>query len=180
VQRISISPDGKFVFAQDQETPRVVVIDTATNAVVRSISLPRIVFSSIITKDGQWLLANSESGKLFVVDLASGAVAKTFDTPDVPVLPTPGEFALSSDGTHAYVSCPQGGTIEILNLKDWKLEEPIRSRKASTAWLGCLPLHIDRSRGSTSSRLSATLSFPVSPPFSGLKLLRPERLTVGQ
>jgi hypothetical protein len=26
----------------------------------------------------------------------------------------------------AYVSCPQGGTIEILNLKDWKLEEPIR------------------------------------------------------
>jgi YVTN family beta-propeller protein len=103
VQRISISPDGKLVLTQDQETPRIVVIDTATNAVVRSISLPRIAFSSAITKDGHWLLANSESGKLFVVDLASGAVAKTFDTPDVPVLPTPGEFALSSDATHAYV-----------------------------------------------------------------------------
>jgi YVTN family beta-propeller protein len=137
VQRISISPDGKFVFTQDQETTRIVVIDTATNAVVRSISLPRIAFSSVVTKDGHWLLANSESGKLFVVDVASGALTKTFDTPDVPVLPTPGEFALSSDGAHAYVSCPQGGTIEILNLKDWKLEEPIRLTKGvdGMAWV---------------------------------------------
>lgn len=136
VQRISISPDGKFVFTQDQETPRIVVIDTASNAVVRSISLPTIPFSSAVTKDGHWLLVNSESGKLFVVDVASGVVTKTFGTPDVPVLPTPGEFALSSDGTHAYVSCPQGGTIEILNLKDWKLEEPIRLTKGvdGMAW----------------------------------------------
>jgi YVTN family beta-propeller protein len=137
VQRISISPDGKFVFTHDQETPRIVVIDTATNAVVRSISFPRIVFSSAITKDSHWLLANSESGKLFVVDLASGAVTKTFDTPDVPVLPTPGEFALAPDGIRAYVSCPQGGTIEVLNLKDWKLEEPIRLTKGvdGMAWV---------------------------------------------
>ena len=137
VQRISISPDGKFVFTQDQETPRIVVIDTASNTVVRSISLPRIVFSSVITKDGRWLLANSESGKLFVVDWASGVLTKTFDTPDVPVLPTPGEFALAPDGTHAYISCPQGGTIEVLNLKDWKLEEPIRLTKGvdGMAWV---------------------------------------------
>jgi YVTN family beta-propeller protein len=137
VQRISISADGRFVFTQDQETPRIVVIDTATNTVVRSISLPRIPFSSVITKDGHWLLANSESGKLFVVDVASGAPTKTFDTPDVPVLPTPGEFALAPDGTHAYLSCPQGGTIEILNLKDWKLEEPIRLTKGvdGMAWV---------------------------------------------
>ncbi|HXC42801.1 MAG TPA: cytochrome D1 domain-containing protein [Candidatus Dormibacteraeota bacterium] len=137
VQRISISPDGKFVFTQDQETPRIAVIDTTTNAVVRSISLPRIVFSSVVTKDGRWLLANTESGKLFVVDLGSGALTKTFDTPDVPVLPTPGEFALAPDGTHAYVSCPQGGTIEVLNLKDWKLEEPIRLTRGvdGMAWV---------------------------------------------
>ena len=137
VQRISISPDGKFVYTQDQETARIVVIDTGTNAVARSISLPRIPFSSVVTRDGRWLLVNSESGKLFVVDLASGVLTKTFDTPDVPVLPTPGEFALSSDGTHAYVSSPQGGTIEILNLKDWKLEVPIRLTKGvdGMAWV---------------------------------------------
>jgi YVTN family beta-propeller protein len=137
VQRVSISPDGKLVFTQDQETPRIVVIDTRSNAVARSIPLPRVVFSSAITKDGRWLLANSESGKLFVVEIASGAVTKTFDVPDVPVLPTPGEFALSVDGTHAYLSCPQGGTIEILNLTNWKLEEPIRLTKGvdGMAWV---------------------------------------------
>jgi len=137
VQRISISPDGKFVFTQDQETPRVVAIDTATNAVVRSISVPRIAFSSVITNDGRWLLVNTESGKLFVVDLDNGALTKTFDTPDIPVLPTPGEFALAPDGTHAYMSSPQGGTIEILNLKDWTLEEPIRLTKGvdGMAWV---------------------------------------------
>ena len=93
-QRISTSPDGKFFFAQDQETPRIVVIDAETNAVVRSIPLPRIAFSCVITRDGHWLLANSESGKLFVVDVSSGALTKTFDIPDVPVLPTPGEFVI--------------------------------------------------------------------------------------
>lgn len=137
VQRIAISPDGKFVFTQDQETPRIVVIDTASNAVARSISLPSIAFSSAITKDGRWLLANSATGKLFVVEVERGAVTKTFDVPDVPVSPTPGEFALSLDGTRAYLACPQGGTIEVLNLQDWKLEEPIRLAKGvdGMAWV---------------------------------------------
>ncbi|HKR26589.1 MAG TPA: hypothetical protein VJT08_07495 [Terriglobales bacterium] len=72
-----------------------------------------------------------------MIDAASGKVTKTFDTPDVPVLPTPGEFALSSDGAYAYLSCPQGGTIQILDLKDWKLEEPIRLTKGvdGMAWV---------------------------------------------
>jgi YVTN family beta-propeller protein len=129
IQRIAISPNGKFVFTQDQETPRIVVIDTATNAIVRSIPLPAIAFASVITHDGRWLLVNSATGKLFVVDFASGRLQHTFDTPDVPVLPTPGEFALSPDGRRAYLTCPQGGTIEVLNLRDWKMEEPIRLTK---------------------------------------------------
>ena len=113
------------------------VIDTATNAMFDQISLPKIAYASVITKDGHRILANSDSGKLCVVDFASGAIIKTFDIPDVPVLPTPGEFALSQDGTHAYVSSPQGGTIEILNLKDWKLEEPFRLTKGvdGMAWV---------------------------------------------
>ena len=92
-----------------------------------------------------------------MVDLASGALTKTFDTPDVPVAPTPGEFVLAPDGTHAYVSCPQGGTIEVLNLKNWKLEEPIRLTKgvdgmAWMAWLGCHRLQIDLPPGRCYSR----------------------------
>lgn len=75
------------------------------------------------------------------VDLVSGALTKTFDIPDVPVLPTPGEFALAPNGTYAYVSCTQGGTIEVLNLKDWKLEERIRLTKGmdGMAWVPSAP-----------------------------------------
>ena len=51
--------------------------------------------------------------ELFVVDVASGALTKTFDTPDVPVLPTPGEFALAPDGMHAYPSELPGLGVEI-------------------------------------------------------------------
>ena len=72
VQRISISPDGEFAFTQDQKAPHIAVIDAATNAVVRWNALPRVAFSSAITKEGQRLLAHSDSGELFVVDLISG------------------------------------------------------------------------------------------------------------
>jgi len=36
---------------------------------------------------------------------------------------------VAPDGNLAYVSCPQAGTIEILNLKSWQLESPIRLTK---------------------------------------------------
>ena len=76
------------------------------------------------------------------------------------MLPTPGEFALTADGTHAYLSCPQGGTIEVLNLKDWKLEEPpFGSRKAWMAWFGCLRLQIDLLPGGGNSQMVGNPSF---------------------
>lgn len=59
-------------------------------------------------------------GKLFVIDVATGEVTKAFDTPDIPVLRTPGEFAVAPNGENPYVSCPQGATIEIVNLKEWE------------------------------------------------------------
>jgi hypothetical protein len=56
----------------------------------------------------------------------------------------PGEFALASDGTHAYLSCPQGGTIEVLNLKNWNLEEAIRLTKGvdGMAWVPSAQIYL--------------------------------------
>ena len=42
VQRISISPDGRFVFTHDQDAPRIAVIDTATNKLDHWIDLPAV------------------------------------------------------------------------------------------------------------------------------------------
>jgi YVTN family beta-propeller protein len=120
VQRISISPDGRFVFTHDQNAPRIAVIDTATNELARWIELPASVYSSESTPDGRFLVANAPSGKLFVIDLSSNKVTASYPIPEAV-----GEVVIDASGEFAYVSCPQKGTIEILNLHTRKLEAPI-------------------------------------------------------
>jgi YVTN family beta-propeller protein len=131
VQRISISPDGHTVYTHDQEKPRIAVIDTATNSVSKWWEVPAVVYSSAPTPDGKFLVANAPSGKLFVVDTASGKLAHSYDIPAAL-----GEALVAPDGTHAYISCPQAGTVEILNLKSWQLEKPIELTKGvdGLAW----------------------------------------------
>lgn len=124
IQRVSISPDGRQVFTHDQDSPRIAVIDTAKNEISRWLDLPASVYSSTPTPDGRWLLANSPSGKLFVWDLAAGKLARTFDIP-----PAVGAIALSKDGTTAFITCPQAGSVQVLNLATWKMEAPMAFTK---------------------------------------------------
>jgi YVTN family beta-propeller protein len=124
IQRISISPDGRAVYTHDQQKPRIAVIDTSKNAISTWWSVPDIVYSSASTPDGRWLIANALSGKLFVFDTSTGKLAHSYDIPAAS-----GESIVAPDGSRAYVSCPQAGTIEILNLKTWQLEEPIKLTK---------------------------------------------------
>jgi YVTN family beta-propeller protein len=119
VQRISMSADGRFVFTQDQTAPRIAVIDTASNKIARWIDLPAIVYSSAPTPDGKLLLANAPSGKLFVIDLSSEKVVGAYAIPEAI-----GEITVDASSEHAYVSCPQKGTIEVLDIRGAKLEAP--------------------------------------------------------
>ena len=121
VQRISISADGKRIFTHDQDTPRIAVIDTATNKVASWIPVPATVYSSSPTADGRKLLASSPSGKIFVIDLVTAKVEESFDIP-----PALGELLLTPDGKFAFVSCPQAGTIEVLDVPGRKLLQPIK------------------------------------------------------
>lgn len=136
VQRISISTDGGLVFTQDQDAPRIAVIDTATNKLARFIDLPAVVYSSTPTPDGKLLLANAPSGKLFVIDLSSEKVAGTYRIPEAL-----GEITVNAASAHAYVSCPQKGTIEVLDLLGKKLEAPITLTKGvdGLQWFAQLP-----------------------------------------
>ncbi len=121
VQRISISPDGRRVYTHDQNAPRIAIIDTTTNVIASWIALPSTVYSSASTADGRWLVANSPSGKLFVIDTDTAKVAHSFDIPAAT-----GEVIITPDGSRAYASCPRAGTVEILDLHSWKLEEPLK------------------------------------------------------
>jgi YVTN family beta-propeller protein len=120
VQRISISTDGRFVFTQDQTAPRIAVIDTATNKLARWIDLPAKVYSSTPSPDGRLLLANAPSGNLFVIDLSTEKV-----TAEYPIPAAVGEIAVDATSDHVYITCPQKGTIEFLDLRGGKLESPM-------------------------------------------------------
>lgn len=111
VQRISISRDGRRVFTHDQDSPRIAVVDTATNKIASWIPLPATVYTSAPTPDGSRLVAASPSGKIFVIDLATSKVAQSFDIPAAT-----GELLLTPDAKLAFVSCPQAGTIEVLDV----------------------------------------------------------------
>jgi YVTN family beta-propeller protein len=124
VQRISISPDGRHVYTHDQEQPRIAVIDTAANAVTSYVSLPAAVYSSAITPDGKTLLANAPSGKIFEIDLSSSQIRTSIDVP-----PSSGELIVAPDGKHAFLSCPQAGNIEALDLQSGKSAEAITLTK---------------------------------------------------
>jgi YVTN family beta-propeller protein len=136
VQRISISADGKRVFTHDQDTPRIAVIDTATNAVSSWIAVPSTVYSSSPTADGRKLLADSPAGKIFVIDIASAKLEESFDIP-----PASGELLLTPDGKFAFVSCPQAGTIEVLDVRSRKLLPPIKLTPGvdGLAWAPAIP-----------------------------------------
>ena len=124
IQRVSMSPDGREVFVQDQEAPRIAVIDTTKNEISHWLDLPASVYSSTPTPDSRWLLANSPSGKLFVWDLTAGKLAKTFAIP-----PALGAIAISTDGAIAFISCAGAGSVQVLNLSTWKMEAPLSFTK---------------------------------------------------
>jgi YVTN family beta-propeller protein len=136
VQRISISPDGRFVFTHDQHSPRIAVIDTASNKIADWIQLPASVYSSAPTPNGRWLLANAPSGKLFAIAMDTRKVVGTFDIPKAV-----GEIAINANGSKAYISCPQAGTIEVFDLTNNKLEDPIKLTPGvdGLAWFPTLP-----------------------------------------
>jgi len=136
VQRISISSDGERVFTHDQDNPRIAVIDTATNKVASWIPIPATVYSSVATADGHKLLASSPSGKLFVIDLTSAKLEESFDIPAAL-----GELLLTPDGKVAFVSCPQAGTIEVLDVPARKLLQPIKLTQGvdGLAWAPAIP-----------------------------------------
>ncbi|MGH9744239.1 MAG: YncE family protein [Candidatus Acidiferrum sp.] len=136
VQRISITPDGKHVFTHDQDSPRIAVIDTATNKIASWIPLPATVYSSSPTPDGRKLLAASPSGKLFIIDIATSKLEKSFDIPAAS-----GELLITPDGKLAFISCPQTGEIEVFDVRDNKLLQPIKLTHGvdGLAWAPAIP-----------------------------------------
>jgi YVTN family beta-propeller protein len=131
-QRISLSVDDARAFTADQTSPRLAVIDTATNKVSDWISMPGVGYGTAPTPDGKWLIvALPQANKVAVVNLATLKVDRTIDVP-----PAPQEVLVRPDGTVAYVSCDASGTVAVIRISDWTMQGTIAAGKGADglAW----------------------------------------------
>ncbi len=117
-QRIALSVDDKLAFTADQTSPRLAVIDTATNKVSRWVDLPAPGYGTASTPDGRWLvIAVPNANKVAVLDLQTFAIARTIDVPKAPQ-----EVLIRPDGATAYVSCDSSAKIAAIRTSDWTVD----------------------------------------------------------
>jgi YVTN family beta-propeller protein len=116
-QRVSVSNDDSMVFTSDQTTPRMAVIDTATNEIKHWVDLPAPGYGSTSTRDGRMLLVTlPTANSLAVVDLKTLAVVKT-----IKIGERPQEVLVRPDGAVAYVSCFGGHEVAVVDLSTWQV-----------------------------------------------------------
>lgn len=115
VQRISVSPDDRWVFTSDTTKPRLAVINASTDKVERWLELPGTGYGSASTPDGKWLLiALPDVNEVAVIDLRALRVVKTISVP-----PSPQEVLMRPDGKVAYVSCDRSHKVAAIQIGDW-------------------------------------------------------------
>jgi len=123
VQRMSISNDEKWAFTSDETMPRIAVIDVKQKQLARWIDTGGISYVTQPTADGKYLLAaeTTKDGKglLEVISMSNWAVVKSY-----PLVPREnGGFLIHGD--KIYLSEPLAGTIQVIDAKTLKLDEPI-------------------------------------------------------
>lgn len=115
VQRISISPDGKTIFTQDQRHQALAMVDTKTFKVTGSIPLPQRGLGSAVTPDGHYVLA-AGNDQVTVVDIKTKQVVK-----NIPIPKTPQEIFIRPDGQVAYVTSNNAMQVSAIKLSDWSV-----------------------------------------------------------
>lgn len=117
-QRISITPDDKWVFTADQTKPQLAAIDTSTDEIKHWIPLPGLGYGTAATQDGRWLIvAVPTVNKVSIVDLQSFQVVHNIDVPKAPQ-----EVLIRPDGKVAYVSCDASHQVAAIGIPDWKVQ----------------------------------------------------------
>ena len=111
-QRISISPDDKWVFTSDQKELRLAVIDTASNKVKPGRRHSGFGYGTAPTPDGKFLLVDVPSkNQVAIVDLQAMKVVKTLDVPAAPQA-----VVVRPDGKEAYTSCDASAKIAVIDI----------------------------------------------------------------
>ena len=83
--RLIISPDGKFIYTENEEDAEVSVIDLPGRKLVGKIKTPHPLAGITITADGMTIIVvDDEQPGLFLIDTGKGEVVRTIPLVDNP------------------------------------------------------------------------------------------------
>ena len=110
---LDFSPDHKQIWVADRADPRLSVIDTTSDKVIRTLATGTLVANRVkFTRDGQHvLISDPASGDVVVLDAVSGKIVKNIRT-----LREPEGILIAPDGHRAYVACASAQTVQIIDL----------------------------------------------------------------
>jgi DNA-binding beta-propeller fold protein YncE len=112
--RLIISPDGKFIYTENEEDAEVSVIDLPARKLIGKIKTPHALAGITITADGKSLIVvDDEVPGLFMIDTAKGEVTRTIPLENNP---KPAQIArFRPDYQLLAVSSVAGDTVTLFN-----------------------------------------------------------------
>lgn len=111
---IAIAPNGKHAYVANRFSGTVMVIETATNAVIATTPVPSMLEGMAISPDGQRVYVTSRAGQdaVVVIDTSTNTILETL----TGVGSAPGRIAVSPDGKLVYVANEHlFGTVTVID-----------------------------------------------------------------
>lgn len=113
---------GAAAASEKSNTGLLYVVDTATNAISRTLEVPGPVHHVLVTSDGRYAVSTHPmGGGISIVDLDSGKLDKAVATG-----PAPNYVVETDDGQSLLVSNSGNGTISEVNTTHWFVKRNLR------------------------------------------------------
>jgi PQQ-dependent catabolism-associated beta-propeller protein len=110
-ERFVLSPDGRRLYAANEDAGTATVIDVASNRVLATLVVGVEPEGIAISPDGRWVYVTAEtSNTLSVIDTAKLKVVSS-----LLVQPRPRDVTFSPDGTRAYATAEIGGSVAVVD-----------------------------------------------------------------
>ena len=118
---IQLSPDGRYLYVPTTFSV-VDVIDTQTDQVVRTLSLPSLPFGIEVSSDGAVIYVNFSDNTIGAYSAQTGAtIHPRIDAKGIGA----GWTAISSDGKTLYIANLLSDNVSVLDTVNWKIIKSI-------------------------------------------------------
>jgi YVTN family beta-propeller protein len=132
---LAVTPDGKRLFAAENLTHKVAVVDLATQKVITKIAVHEYPYDCIVSADGRRAyVSNWGSQSLSVIDTTSYQIIGEIRTGDHP-----NDIELTRDGRTLYVANANSNTVSVVDTAGLKEIEAVSTALHPKSPIGSTP-----------------------------------------